>query len=838
MGRAVLQSREAWSLLGLSLLAIACDSDDIPKGPDLVLCNCACSTQTPTGSSDPLGGCTTSTTCDPSCGDLTCSSSGACRLNCTNAPTINTIGSSDTVPLRICVDSNDSSLVARACQQRCDDYASGDVRECAGAILEQLGIADDVSDVVPESLLPRVNPDSAQSVADIIVEECGTWLLDSLTGTCGVATQGLNGLRDLLFCIWSPTDPFTLGAPKQIRQCFPAGSSLASKNGCPEYTKNDSGTAVDSGKLDATEAVDSESSAVTIAGPDIQSKTLKPTGTASTGRIGPIVLVSQLRLELPSTTLDFDGHDVPLENASFFLEGPVAAALTPGEVITFAPGKVRAILSGRLAGENTAVGAVNTTPLSGHYDEAAGVFDLSGSFQLSGFAAAFSASVSYRFVNRPPHADAGPDRTIECALQTREAVVPLSAGSSADPDPGDRIARYVWTAGRQLVSDGPDAAIAVATLGLGTRIATLTTIDTHGSMARDTALIHVVDTAAPTFPPLPPIINSVCEPGVDEVRIPIPVVPDACSPSTEVTGNIVSLNGSVITPIPVVDQTLQLAAGTYQIVWKATDQSGNSSTAPQTLIVRGGIEAALDIDVRDGANVRGVTGSYASLMALGNGTVTIGVEAHTGTLLTRGSVWLRDRSTVHGDVTYAGQLTRQNLTTVLGVTASKPELALPLGRDLSGIVFPPLSSGNLALEPNEVRSANPGAYANVVVKTGAKLSLAAGRYFIGSFDLEPNAELRLTQPVELFVNGSAILRGRLTSVSGDASSFVFGFSGTQNVAVEAPFPAGALVAPNAKVVIGSLGESAFRGQLFAQRVEIQPGAMVTCSAVTGSVPSL
>ncbi len=819
-----------------AVAALGCDSDDIPKGPDLVVCNCHCVTSTPTGTSTSPSGCTPRPTCDPSCGDLQCSTSGGCIGQCSGPPQLNTIGADMGVPLRICIDSNDSSLVARACQERCDGYSSGDARQCVSALLEELGLADDVSDVVPEEILPRVNPDSAQSVADIIVEECGTWLSSALTGTCGLATQGLEALKDLLFCYWSPTDPLNLQSPVKFRTCTPTGSELFKKNGCPEYTRSDRGTPVDDGPLAATEEVSSQSSAITIAGPDVETVTVRPSGFASTGRVGPIVLMSQLNVTLPSTTLSIKDHDVPLEGSTFFLQRPVAAVLTPGNALSIAPGKVQAILSGQLNGSDTSVGATNTTALTGHYDEATGVFDLKGTFQLSGLDATFEMSLGLLFVNRPPLANAGPDQVVECGLQTREAAVQLSGAESSDLDPGDRIARYVWTAGHQLVSDGPSGALAVAQLGLGTRIATLTTIDTHGSMSRDTALIKVVDTQTPVFPPLPPVINSVCQPGIDEVRIPTPVVTDACSARVGVTGVVVTVNGAAVTPIPIENQTLQLGAGTYQVQWTATDQSGNSAKALQTLVVRGGIQVSQAIDVKDRASVRGPGGSYATIVNSGTGEVELGVEASTGSLLARGDVTLRNRSVVNGDVLLAGRYVTQARPTVTGSVTVDPALVLPAPRDLSDVTFPPFTRGSVYLEPKSAQTIDPGAYSALVVKPNAVLTLSPGSYFVGSFDLEPGAELRLMQPVQLYVASGMTDRGSLVTVSGAASDFVLGFAGSQTVFLDAAFPGGALIAPNAKIVIGSLGAKAFSGQLSVKELQIHPGATVTCGAVAGSVP--
>ncbi|HKY39171.1 MAG TPA: hypothetical protein VJN18_24700 [Polyangiaceae bacterium] len=821
-----------------AVAVMACDEDEVPKGPDLVHCLCQCVTETPSGVNTSPRGCTTDPTCNPSCGDLTCSTSGGCYPSCIGTEELSTIKSTRDVTLRVCVDASNNSHVVQACQDRCDDYANGSATECASALLTEIGLIDEISDVVPADILERIKPDAAASVADIIWEECGTWLHDSLTGTCGHASHGLAALQELLFCLWTPFDPLNLQLKTAFRSCHSTGSQLFSPQGCPQFTASSGGTPVDDAPLPATETVDTASSAITITGPDIETKTVRPSGSASTGRIGPVVLLSQLNVALPDTTLSIEDHDVALSGALLFLEHPVAVALSSGNALSFEIGQLRTILTGSVGDSKTSVGAVNASPVTGVYDETTGAFSLAGTFQLENINASLTVSLTFNFTNRPPLANAGPDQIVECGLQTREGRFELSAAASVDPDPGDSIARYVWTVGRQLAADGSSAVLASAQLGLGTRVATLTTIDTRGSMSRDTALITVVDTQVPVFPDLPPLINSLCEPGVDAAVVPTPVVQDDCSSSVSVQGAVVMAHGQPTASLPIEGGAITLALGTYEIEWTATDQSGNAATARQTLIVRSGIQASDSIDIGERATVRASSGGFASLANTGTGMVLLGVEANTGTILAQGDILLRNRSFVSGDVATAGHLIMKNGASVTGSVSEQATIDTPLGFDLSNVTFPQSNAGPVLVAPNEVRTLVPGSYSNLTVKSGAKLTLGSGTYFFTTFDLKPISELSLVQPVQIYVSTAADLHGQVVTAEGDPNALLFGFAGSERVFVRAPFPAGTFVAPDAEVEIAGHGPAAFAGQLFAKRIKVHPGATLICATVPGSTPQL
>jgi len=376
-------------------------------------------------------------------------------------------------------------------------------------------------------------------------------------------------------------------------------------------------------------------------------------------------------------------------------------------------------------------------------------------------------------------------------------------------------------------------------VGLGTRVATLMTVDTHGSTSRDTALIKVVDTKPPTFPALPTVINSLCSPDGQSATIPTPAVTDACGPGFTVNGAVITSNGKTLSPpIPIQGGRVQVPVGTHVVRWTAVDQSGNSATATQTLSVRPAIEASNSIALEDRAITRVVGGGFAMLGNIGTGTVT-GVESQTGSIVTRGSVFLRDRAIVNGNILAGGTITTQNLTTVTGSATQNATVSLPAGRNLAGVVFPTTNAGAITLAPDAARTLAPGAYAVVTVNSRATLTLTAGTYTFESLTLEPQSRLNLNQSagaIQLFVKTSVIDRGDITPAGGVADAFLLGYAGTASLTVERPFPAGTIVAPSAAVIIGSLGSTAFRGQLFAKDIQIRPDATLTCVAVPGASP--
>jgi hypothetical protein len=551
-------------------------------------------------------------------------------------------------------------------------------------------------------------------------------------------------------------------------------------------------------------------------------------------------MLGEMRVDIPTVNLTVKGKAATLTNGFLLLRDPVAAVITEvnnSPTFTIPPGKFRGIVTGSLSGTIMSVEAVNATAMVGLYDEDSELFQLTGSVVLQTIGATVQMQLGMDFANRPPLVDIGPDQTIECTSATREGTVALSAGTSVDPDAGDQIANYIWTIGAQLVAQGPSARNATARVGLGTRVASLTTVDTRGSTSRDTALVKVVDTKKPVFGTLPVMASSVCDPGSQSATITPPAVTDACDPGVVVTGAIITRNGQTLpTPIPLQNGRVQLPLGTHVVRWTARDQSGNTATATQTLSVRPGIVASNSIAIEDRGEIRLPGSGFATLGNTGNG-LTSGVQAQTGSIVTKGGVFLRDRAIVNGSILAGGAVTTQNQTTVTGtVTQNSTSVILPAGRDLSGVVFPASNAGAVTLPPDGTRTLAPGSYATVIANARAVLTLSAGTYYFQSLTLEPQSRLHLNQaagPVKLYVKNSMIIRGQIASVAGAPDGFVLGFAGTGSVVLETTFPGGTVIAPSAGVVVASLGTNAFRGQLFAKDIQVRPQAVVTCIPIPG-----
>jgi hypothetical protein len=833
-------------------------------GPDLVECFCECTTLNIIGNSPGL---CNPRLCDfqPCPPDQFCNANGECLLTCDpniTGPT-STLDSQTLQILHVCVDSSNGSNTVQACNDRCDAFASseGSLKECLQGLLAALGLADVPSETVPDDIAAHINPDSAQAIADIIIQECGTKVLDTLSGTCGLSSEGISALVDLFLCVFSPSGILAGegGAPENARVCGPTSGSpvdpqlppgqtfnVVQKNGCPQFlpdggSGNVTATPVGGNSAPGTSVIAPTTSLVSVSGSDVNAASSQPSGSASTGRIGPILFISQFDTTIPDGNITVQGNNVSLSNGFVKLEQPVAGVISTGSAFTISAGKFRAIATAFVSGQITSVEAVNTSPVTGIYNETTGQFDLAGSLDLNGLNAQLQLELTFQFVNRPPQANAGPDQTVECTLPSRSANVVLNGSASFDPDTGDAISDYAWMINTALVAHSPSAAQVTTPVGLGTRVATLLTVDTHSSMSRDAAIIKVVDTKPPVFGSLPVLNIGVCDPTAQSATIQTPAVTDACDPgSVTVSGAVITANGTPLSsPIPISSGQVHLSAGNYVIRWTAKDGSGNTSTADQQVIVHDGIEAAgtIAIDDRASLRVQGSTG-FATIGNTGGETADIGVQAQVGTIVTKGSVFLRSRSNVNGNIVAIGSVTKQDATPVVtGTISQHASVILPPAPTLSGVTFPSTKSGPVDLEPGIARGLAPGSYGDIAVKSSATLTLTTGTYFATSLDLEPQSRLNLDQtagPIRLYVRNNVTDRGQIATTGGAAASFLLGFAGTSTLFIEAPFPGGTVIAPNAGVTVTSLGAAAFTGQLFARNIEVQPDATITCTAIPGS----
>ena len=162
----------------------------------------------------------------------------------------------------------------------------------------------------------------------------------------------------------------------------------------------------------------------------------------------------------------------------------------------------------------------------------------------------------------PPVADAGPDQSVP-ADEFGEATVTLDGTGSYDPAGEELI--YEWT-GPIGDADGTLPIITV-TLGIGEHTFTLTVSNDNG-----TGSDEVVVTVEDTIPPVPdvptlPAVEGECSATIEMV----PTATDNCSGVLE---------GTTDDPLSYEEQ------GIYQVTWTYTDESGNSTTQTQNVIVQ------------------------------------------------------------------------------------------------------------------------------------------------------------------------------------------------------------------------------------------------------------
>ena len=92
---------------------------------------------------------------------------------------------------------------------------TGSIVACITGILDALGLGNVVQSAegeVPSALQATVDnvlaPNGADNLASVINGNCDVWLLNTFSGTCGLQTQGVAALVDLLFCVWQDAGSF------------------------------------------------------------------------------------------------------------------------------------------------------------------------------------------------------------------------------------------------------------------------------------------------------------------------------------------------------------------------------------------------------------------------------------------------------------------------------------------------------------------------------------------------------------------------------------------------------------------------------------------------------
>lgn len=231
--------------------------------------------------------------------------------------------------------------------------------------------------------------------------------------------------------------------------------------------------------------------------------------------------------------------------------------------------------------------------------------------------------------------------------------------------------------------------------------------------------------------------------------------------------------------------------------------------------------------IRDGVLLSEPAGGSAAVSNNGGTTLEVGNDARTGSISSVGSVILRDRVRVEGNIRTVGSVTRGSNVVVTGTTTQGAVLT-PATTLQWAICFPSSVTEDVILNPDTTRTLPPGSYRTLTVYSRAKLSLTSGTYTFHSIDIEPQGQLLLDKkngPIALYASNDVIFRGSLVDQGGNPDDFLIAYAGTNTVFLGGVFR-GAFVAPNGRLVLTTV-PSGFAGTFWAKDIEAQARMTIT-----------
>ncbi|WP_437277231.1 hypothetical protein WME90_39260 [Sorangium sp. So ce375] len=574
---------------------------------------------------------------------------------------------------------------------------------------------------------------------------------------------------------------------------------------------------------------DGSTHVVQVTGGLISLKTPDPTCANSPG-------VCRMRVnavEVHYDTFSIDGHAVsglkvflvePLDTLAFPIEGTseVAFVMLSGTVLN---------ATGTVDGERVSLRVQTTSEINGTYDWQTGAITLGIDFAgaLAGQPVSGTALVTTDQIgNRPPIAVAGADQTV-AATGSCEALVALDGSATADGN--GNLSELLWSTETATLGSGPTIQ---ASLPIGEHRVKLTALDEAGAYTFDELIVTVTDETLPEFV-APAAAEQVwsCAPGASTVTLPVPQAVSPCSgDAPAVTGQVVSINGAPAS-LPVVDGHVSLPAGTSVVEWTATNDNGSVTITQEVHVAsQPTLFATSSLTVGDAVQVNADGGVRGTLMSVGSSPTTLRNDVRLGDVFSLPSVTVMDRG-VLASLHHGGAFTLGNQVSIGAIVADSdfPQPQMP--------VLPAIGTGpGVTVEPDQTDSIAQGSYGNVVVRSRAKLTLAAGVTTMERLELSPQAQLVVPSDgsAQLFVRDQLVFQGSVTSVGPSGSTVAtplyLGFAGAEG-RLSADFW-GVAVVPNGRLLIESASSPSSpsaRGRFYAQSIDVQAGVRLKHDSV-------
>ncbi|MDQ3000848.1 MAG: hypothetical protein M3Y08_06265 [Fibrobacterota bacterium] len=235
------------------------------------------------------------------------------------------------------------------------------------------------------------------------------------------------------------------------------------------------------------------------------------------------------------------------------------------------------------------------------------------------------------------------------------------------------------------------------------------------------------------------------------------------------------------------------------------------------------------VELRDRAKVR--TGPIIS----GAGIIIGNDAVSTGSLEAKGSLTLRDRARVEGDVIVGQSILRGNATVITGTVRTGTAVAMPALPETTW------TSGttNVTVNPDQTKDLAPGVYGTVTVYSRANLHFQPGVYRFASLWIDTDVKWHIHNTafagVEVFANTTFRMGDRDQIVPYDTSGgpILRVYSnqiGEMRMGTDMKLN-GEFILPKANVIMPSRTIS-LRGGLYARTVTLEPDAQVV-GAVDG-----
>jgi hypothetical protein len=357
--------------------------------------------------------------------------------------------------------------------------------------------------------------------------------------------------------------------------------------------------------------------------------------------------------------------------------------------------------------------------------------------------------------------------------------------------------------------------------------------DDAGATEQCSATVTVIDVTPPALAAVEPLVAlSICDPNGESITLEVPAAEDNCDPDPIVTGQIIaSDNPDIPLPLPLVDGSAVVGAGTHTVEWTATDDAGNSSSVTQTLTIGPAIFVTDRLNLHSRARLETPTHQGAAFANSGAGGNVLGVESLVGDIFSVSGVTARNRVRVEGDIFSMSPVSLHQGALVVGsVHENLAALPLPASPALPSDLLPALPLTPIQTQPGSNVMLPPGAYTVGDFKSGVTLSLQSGVYVFDELRLQPQVRVLIdlsAGPVLIVVKRQLTNKATFELSGGSLLDLSLVYLGSGATQFHYPW-AGRLFAPNGAVILGSHGGFTYEGQIFVNELEIRPDSAFVC----------